>query len=310
MNKGSGLVSDSRRKSSDMQPTTRTQYLVLSTEYRVLHSLLTSAWILSRWLNFALAAITLSGLFAAAAANAQEPPRSDAVQSAKEALTSGARFPWYDRRQDDVRRLNIVPRESANNRGDKWTATNTPATPVTTAPARTNFSLFGTLLQWIGLTVLIVLLGIIAFLIASAFLKEEVSESVTVRKVVESRRDADRVEALPFHIRAASGNFLAEARRLYEAGQFSEAIVYLFSHELVQLDKHHVIRLTRGKTNRQYVRETRQRPALRAILETTMIAFEDAFFGKKILSREAFESCWQRLDEFQGELDRQERAAA
>ena len=82
-----------------------------------------------------------------------------------------------------------------------------------------------------------------------------------MRKVVESRRDADRVEALPFHVRAASGDFLAEARRLYDAGHYSEAIVYLFSYQLVQLDKHHVIRLAKGKTNRQYVRETRQRPA-------------------------------------------------
>jgi hypothetical protein len=239
-----------------------------------------------------------------------EQKAQQAVDSAKDALTGGSRFPWYDRSQDDVRRLNIVPRESANNRGDKWAATNTPTAPVRTAPTTTNISLFGSLLQWIGLTVLIVLLGIIAFLIASAFLKEEVSESVTVRKVVETRRDADRVEALPFHIRAASGDFLAEARRLYEAGQYSQAIVYLFSHELVQLDKHHVIRLTKGKTNRQYVREARHKPLLGAILETTMIVFEDAFFGQKTIAREAFEHCWQRLDEFQAQLEREERAAA
>ena len=103
---------------------------------------------------------------------------------------------------------------------------------------------------------------------------------------------------------------MAEARRLYEAGQYSDAIIYLFSYELVQLDKHHIIRLAKGKTNRQYIRETRQRPHLAAVLEITMIAFEDAFFGRKTLSREAFERSWQRLDEFQGELAREEAAAA
>ena len=41
-----------------------------------------------------------------------------------------------------------------------------------------------------------------------------------------------------------------------------------------------------------------------------MIAFEDAFFGNKTLSREDFERCWQRLNEFQLELERQELAAA
>jgi Domain of unknown function (DUF4129) len=158
--------------------------------------------------------------------------------------------------------------------------------------------------------VLVILLGLLAYLVASAFLKDEVTESNVARKVVESRRDVDRVEALPFAVRRAAGDFLGEARRLYEAGQYSEAIIYLFSFQLVELDKHHLIRLAKGKTNRQYLREVRQRPLVRAILETTMIAFEDAFFGRKTISRERFESCWQRLDEFQRELDHLERAAA
>jgi hypothetical protein len=78
----------------------------------------------------------------------------------------------------------------------------------------------------------------------------------------------------------------------------------------VELDRHHVIRLAKGKTNRQYVRETRQRPLLRTILETTMVAFEDAFFGNKTLSREAFERSWNRVNEFRMELERQEQVAA
>jgi hypothetical protein len=237
-----------------------------------------------------------------------EPPPPDPVQSAKDALARGGKFPWYDRQQDDVRRLNIVPRPGAEDRGDKWDSDATST--ATTARTTRQFGFFGAVLQWVGLTALVLLLGLLAYMIATAFMKEELSESLAVRKIVESRRDADRVEALPFHLRAAAGNFLAEARRLYEAEQYSQAIVFLFSHELVELDKHHVIRLAKGKTNRQYVRETRQRPTLRSTLETTMIAFEDAFFGRKQLAREAFERCWQRLDEFQSELDSLERAAA
>jgi len=236
------------------------------------------------------------------------PRDAKAIEAGKEALSSAAKFPWYDRRQDDVRRLNVVPRPSSDDRSQGWTDNKTRAATTRALPRR--LSLFGELLQWFGLTTLVVLLGVIAYLIATTFLKEEVSEDVAVRKVVESRRDADRVEALPFHVRAASGDFLAEARRLYEAGQYSQAIVYLFSHELVQLDKHHIIRLAKGKTNRQYVRESRQRPTLAAVLHTTMIAFEDAFFGRKTLSRDMFERCWQRLDEFQNELAREEERAA
>jgi hypothetical protein len=208
-----------------------------------------------------------------------------------------------------VRRLNVVPRQTADERGAQWTASPSNA-PTTTTNFRPRFGLFAGFLQWAGITALVLLLGLIAYLIATSFLKDEVSEATSVRKVVESRRDADRVEALPFQVRAATGDFLAEASRLYSAGKYSEAIVYLFSFELVELDRHHVIRLTKGKTNRQYVRETRQRPVLRTILETTMVAFEDAFFGNKTLSRETFERSWTRVNEFRAELERQEQAAA
>jgi hypothetical protein len=78
----------------------------------------------------------------------------------------------------------------------------------------------------------------------------------------------------------------------------------------VQLDRHHVIRLAKGKTNRQYLRETRTRPALAEILETTMVAFEDVFFGKHELSRQRFEECHSQFGTFQSELDRMERQAA
>lgn len=240
--------------------------------------------------------------------SAESSPPSP-VDNGKNALSSGARFPWYDRRQDDVRRLNVVPRQTADERGTQWTASPSNA-PTTTTSGRPRFGLFAGFLQWAGITLLVLLLGLIAYLIATAFLKDEVSEATSVRKVVESRRDTDRVEALPFQVRAATGDFLAEASRLYSAGKYSEAIVYLFSFELVELDRHHVIRLTKGKTNRQYVRETRQRPLLRAILETTMVAFEDAFFGNKTLSRETFERSWTRVNEFRAELERQEQAAA
>src|SRR5581483_12151366 len=245
-----------------------TQYLVLSTRHLI------AAF---------LSAISVC-LFVPSLAGADETP-PDPIKAGKDALSSGSRFPWYDRRQDDVRRLNVVPRQAPDDRGAQWTASPTTA-PAKTTSARPRWGVLASFLQWAGITALVLLMGLIAYLIATSFLKDEVSEASSVRKVVESRRDADRVEALPFHVRTATGDFLAEAGRLYQAGKYSEAIVYLFSFELVELDRHHVIRLAKGKTNRQYVRETRQRPLLRAILETTMVAFEDAFFGNKTLSRE------------------------
>jgi hypothetical protein len=230
--------------------------------------------------------------------------KSDPVQSAKNALSSGGRFPWYDRKQDGVRRISIVPREAPKDRGQKWA--NAPQTTITSQPAQLpKLNVVSSALQWLGLSLLIILLGVIAYLIAVSFLKDEISDAGSERKIVQVRRDADRVEALPFKVRAATTDFLAEARRLYDAGQYSEAIIYLFSHELVELDKHQVIRLSKGKTNRQYLRETRSRPLVSGLLESTMIAFEDAFFGNKQLSRDVFERSWSHLNEFQLELEKQ-----
>jgi hypothetical protein len=69
------------------------------------------------------------------------------------------------------------------------------------------------------------------------------------------------------------------------------------------LDKRQLIRLTRGKTNRQYLGEIWGRADVRAILERTMVAFEDVFFGHHVLERARFESCWTRLAEFHQRIE-------
>ena len=68
---------------------------------------------------------------------------------------------------------------------------------------------------------------------------------------------ADRVESLPLAVDARRLDLLAEAQRCRERGDYGRAIIFLFSHQLLQLDKHGRIRLARGKTNRQYLREIR-----------------------------------------------------
>ena len=87
----------------------------------------------------------------------------------------------------------------------------------------------------------------------------------------------------------------------YEQGQFGDAIVLLFGYQLLKLDKSQLIRVLKGKTNRQYVREVGRHEGqsrLREMLTQTMVTFEDYFFGNHPMTREKFESCWRLLDEF------------
>ena len=108
-----------------------------------------------------------------------------------------------------------------------------------------------------------------------------------------------RTEALPLPGDQRPTDLLDAARQCAAAGRYSEEIVYLFSHQLVQLDKHRRVHLSRGKTNRQYLREIGPHGPLGRLFRQTMVAFEDAFFGHHAIGRARFEACFGRLDEFE-----------
>ena len=250
--------------------------------------------------------LLLAGLFLLATSSAAEGESDEAVEDARESLGSRGAFPWYDREADAPRPLRLkTVEDDSENRASNWQPA--PATGTTARPP--NLSWLGRILQIMGISALVALLVLAVVFITRAFLSGEVMETAG-SKVVETGHDVDRVEHLPFQLRKPTGDFLSEARRLYEAGDYSQAILYLYSHFLVQLDRQHVIRLAKGKTNRQYLRETRSRPVLHQILEITMVSFEDVFFGHHKISREQFEASWNRLSEFEAELTQVERAAA
>jgi len=163
----------------------------------------------------------------------------------------------------------------------------------------TLLKVLGTILRWaawIGLAILLIALSV---LLARAFvLREESVVPPEHAETLTSQVEADRIENLPFQIRLPQADLLAEAQRCYERGDYGQAIIYLFSYKLLALDRHDLIRLTRGKTNRQYVAELAYQPFLQEILQRTMVAFEDVFFGHHRLDRERFEMCWRRLDDF------------
>ena len=105
---------------------------------------------------------------------------------------------------------------------------------------------------------------------------------------------AARLDALPAKV-IPKGGLLDEARRHYEAGNYNLAIIYLYSYELIKLDQNQMIRLAKGKTNREYLRELASRPEVYSILAQTLVPFEDVFFGEHELTRERFEACWNQV---------------
>lgn len=207
------------------------------------------------------------------------------IEHAREALGREA-FPWYDKSADALQPVHVR---------EPWRSAPSSNSQSASLPSLGSFSLP----EALAYGFLLAALGVIVWLLIRAYLNgEEISVATPDRARQAAVDDAARIEALPFRLRRGETDLLAEARRLYDEGQYGEAIVYFFSHQLVEMDRHQVIRLARGKTNRQYLRDLRRWPPLRNLIERSMVAFEEVFFGGHALDRARFESVWRELDQF------------
>ncbi len=202
-----------------------------------------------------------------------------AVEAGRDALSRRWQYPWYDTQSDSVQRIDV--------RDD---------VPPPDGPPRSSAPL-GEVLQLLGWAGIALLLGLIVWLVAAAWRMH--GDALTDHAGSPARAGPNHVEALPLPPGSTGVGLLDEARRLYEQGDFSRAVVCLFAHQLLELDRMQIIRLARGKTNRQYLREVGPRTPLRQLVEQTMVAFEDVFFGNRSLDRARFEACWNRLPEFE-----------
>ena len=155
--------------------------------------------------------------------------------------------------------------------------------------------------QLLLLISLLAFLSIIGFILFRSGFSFQVLTSKSTDKSVLEREKAKLLD-LPFEVEQTMFGLLAQAERFRTAGDYSKAVIYLFSHALVEMDGARCIRLERGKTNRVYLRELRDRDQLRGFTNQLVVAFEYAFFGKHVLSQEAFERIWQQLPSFDEQI--------
>lgn len=223
-------------------------------------------------------------------AQTEQDPSVVAARRALDKWQWPPRYPWYDSAHDAVARIDVSEPWYA-----KWNLD----------WLRDWFDFGGFRLfsmssfQWVAWIAIALLIGLVVYLLFRAYRRgdSQATSNADLTSASDAANDLRRVEALPLDGRKRS-DFLAEAALCYELGNYGEAIIYLFSHQLVELDKHELIHLTKGKTNRQYLRELSRRLSLRRLMEQTTIAFEDVFFGHHPLDRVHFEACWTRMDEF------------
>jgi hypothetical protein len=104
-----------------------------------------------------------------------------------------------------------------------------------------------------------------------------------------------KVSDLPFEIEQPIIGLRAQAERLRNSGDYSKAIIYLYSYLLVELDTAHCIRLERGKTNGAYMRELRCWNDLAHFMRSTIRMFEFVYFGRRQIDRDVFEELWSQV---------------
>ncbi len=199
------------------------------------------------------------------------------VESVKESLDGWGAPPWYDATKDAEKPIRVKARSTSN--VDWW-------------------AIFKPIIWGAAL----LLIGLLIYVLLRAFFDRRKQPMLTgpgFRGQKALRAEIGRIESLPFQLDKKPTSLLEEAERLYREGNPSQAILYLFSYQLVEMDKLQMIRLTRGKTNRQYLRELKNHARLRGLMEPTVVAFEHVFFGKHSLPAAAFEACWRRVGEFE-----------
>lgn len=116
---------------------------------------------------------------------------------------------------------------------------------------------------------------------------------------VNKKRRSATVADLPFELEGeplSLGDLLSRAKQARRQGNFRLAIIYLYSHLLLELDRKELITLSKGKTNRTYLQEIKSRFELKSHFQQMMSAFERSFFGSHPLLEEEIDRLFSQTD--------------
>lgn len=223
-------------------------------------------------------ACALLAVSAAVAAGSDDDP-GPAVRSA---LARGA-YPWYDAPADACKPVK-PPAEP----------------PPAPSQARVGWRSF----TWRDLGQLLVFLVLAAALtalcvfLARAWQRHLLSLDLPSGPRKGPAREAARTASLPAGLRADTADPFAEAIRLRDRGEHARAIVLLFIHQLLTLERLHLSRLLPGRTGRQIVRAVAD-DAVRRRIEPTLRLFEAIYYGHRDPAPDAVAAAWDEAEAFE-----------
>lgn len=250
-----------------------------------------------------------------------------AAQDAAPSVAAGALgdTDWYDADSGSVVPIEVDPVvDDSMNRDSRWLpkAKRVPA-PTTAGggggAATGGGGLFGsglTLGNLFGWMLLVAILAACIGLLLYALSKTEIELGGETRSrekhdATPDEQTIERMKHLPAELRRTDVNLRSEAERLMNERQYDQAIILLFAHQLLLLDRAGLIRLNRGKTNGKYVREARSVDPKTALwLRRTVAAFERSYFGRYEIQHDEFAELWQSNLKLEESIRRRQELAA
>ena len=232
---------------------------------------------------------------------------------------------WYDADTGTIIPMHVKEvTDDSLNRHSRWLpkAQRVPdnTASATAAGGTGGNGLFGsdvTLSNVFGWLLLTLVICVIVGFLVYAFSKAEIdlgdtrSKSEGDQEAAPDAQTIERMKHLPAELRRTDVNLRSEAERLMNEGQFDQAIILLFGHQLLLLDHAGLLRLSRGKTNGRYVRETRGADRASADrLRMTATAFERSYFGRHAISGQEFKALWHSNELLEQRVQQRSEAAA
>nr|WP_286178119.1 DUF4129 domain-containing protein [Rhodopirellula sp. JC639] len=275
-------------------------------------SIVTSAWPRPANLWLHMVALAMVATLCASRGVSQSPDRPNASEDPAGVSQSLDTTPWYDAESKQLVPIELkVRQDDSIHRESRWlpkpkkikqtaASNNTAANPGATTGGLlgTSFS-WSNLFGWMMLAVIVMgMVGLTVYAVSRAELRMQdrtSSTSPSDSKALPDEHTLERIKHLPPELRRTDVNLRNECERLMSEGRFDQAIILLLGHQLLLLDRNGLLRLSRGKTNGRYVRETRgHHEAIAAWLRATADAFEQSYFGRHEIPAGVFEQLWRQ----------------
>ncbi len=220
-------------------------------------------------------------VLAMASLAASDPGKgSGPARSVPSALAKG-QYPWYDAQGDTFKPV-WPPRELDLD----W---------LNRMPT---FGKIGSIGELITIGLAMLALAVLLVVLVELWRRHRPVEAPSRAKLVSRLGSAARVEGLPTGVSTGADDPWDEARRRRERGDYAGAVICLFAHQLLTLDRLRLIRLVPGRTGRQLIR-TIVDPQWRGCVAPTLRLFESVYYGRRTPTREAFEAVWTSAETFE-----------